>query len=211
VKDIWSGFVIDGSERNVASIREADFFWRYPLQAVASFITRENVCELLEQSGFDKELGILSVDIDGVDYHVLEALGTWKPSILVVEYNGIFGADRPVTVPYSPDFQRTARHHSNLYYGANLPAFMHLVEPRGYALVGVNSVGSNAFFVRNDLLNEEVRPTSLESCHRSSCFRESRDQHGALTFLSGTARRAPIAHLPLLDVSSGQALTVGDL
>ena len=211
VKDIWSGFVIDGSERNVARIRKSDFYWRYPLQAVASFITRENVAHLLEQSGFDKDLGILSVDIDGVDYHVLEALGNWRPRILVVEYNGVFGAQRAVTVPYAADFQRTARHASNLYYGASLPAFMHLVEPRGYALVGINSVGSNAFFVRRDLLNEHVRAVSLQSCYRTSCFREGRNADGELTFTSGDARRGPIAHLPLLDVASGEMLTVGDL
>lgn len=211
VKDIWSGFVIDGSPANVAAIRRADFYWRYPLQAMASFITRENVAELLENSGFDKDLGILSVDIDGVDYHVLEALAAWRARIVIVEYNGVFGAHRAVTVPYSADFQRTARHSSNLYYGASLPAFVHLLQPRGYALVGVNSVGSNAFFVRTDLLNEQVRPVDLETCYRSSCFREGRDAQGNLTFMSGDARRGPIAHLPLLDVASGQTLSVGDL
>lgn len=210
-KDLWSGYVIDGSPANVATLQASDFFWKYPLVAKASFITRENVATLLDESGFDKDLGILSVDIDGVDYFVLEALSQWRPRILVVEYNGVFGVDRPVSVPYRSDFQRTAQHPSNTYYGASLAAFFQLATDRGYALIGVNSVGSNAFFVRRELLNDRVRETSLSSCYRSSCFREGRDAAGRLNFLSGAARRRPIAHLPLVDVLTGNMLTVGDL
>lgn len=210
-KDLWQGYVIDGSPAKVDTLESSDFFWKYPLTAKASFITRENVAELLDESGFDKDLGILSVDIDGVDYFVLEALSNWRARILVVEYNGVFGIDRTVSVPYRADFQRTAQHASNTYYGASLAAFFHLATSRGYALVGVNSVGSNAFFVRGDLLNDRVRETSLAACYRNSCFREGRDADGRLSFMSGAQRRAPIMHLPLVDVVSGEVLTVGDL
>ena len=210
-KDLWQGYVIDGSPANVATLEASDFFWKYPLTAKASFITRENVAALLDESGFDKDLGILSVDIDGVDYFVLDALSQWRPRILVVEYNGVFGIERPVSVPYRADFQRTAQHASNTYYGASLAAFFHLATSRGYALVGVNSVGSNAFFVRRELLNDRIRETSLAACYRSSCFREGRDANGRLSFLSGAQRRTPISHLPLIDVVSGDTLTVGDL
>jgi hypothetical protein len=130
---------------------------------------------------------------------------------LVVEYNGVFGISRPVSVPYRPDFQRTAQHPSNLYYGASLAAFHRLALSRDYALVGVNGVGSNAFYVRRDLLNEKVRETTLETAYRSSSFREGRDANGQLSLLSGLSRRAPIAHLPLVDVASGESLTVADL
>lgn len=211
MKDHWAGFVIDGSEKNIASLRNAYFYWQHPLQGKAAFVTCENASSLLEESGFDKELGILSIDIDGVDYHVLGALGAWRPAILIVEYNAVFGRQRAVSVPYSPGFQRTRAHHSNLYYGASLPAFVHVAAQRGYSLVGVNSVGSNAFFVRNDLLNDEVRASTLASCYRDSSFRESRGSDGGLTCLSGSARRGPIAALPLIDVVSGASLTVGDL
>ena len=211
MKDYWSGFVIDGSEKNMERLQSSYFFWKYPLQCRASFITRENAGALLDQSGFDAQLGILSVDIDGVDYHVLSALSAWKPSILIVEYNAVFGARHTVSVPYDPVFSRTSKHHSNLYYGASLPAFLQLAGERGYALVGVNSAGSNAFFVRRELLNDRVREVPLAECFGDSTFRESRNARGELTFLSGPARRQAIADMPLIDVVSGQALRVGDL
>lgn len=211
MKDLWQGFVIDGSSKNIDRLKGSYFYWRYPLQAMEAFITRENVNGLLDESGFDQDLGILSVDIDGVDYFVLERLQEWHPRILVVEYNDVFGMKNSVSVPYQSDFQRTQQHPSNLYYGASLSAFIHLLQERGYALVGVNSVGSNAFFVRRELLNDVVREMSIEDCYRTSCFRESRDVKGRLTFLSGSGRRDPISHLPLVDVITGNPLYVRDL
>jgi hypothetical protein len=211
MKDQWHGYVVDGSPANIKRLQGSYFYWQHQLNCKASFITRENVSALLEKSGFDKELGLLSVDIDGVDYHVLEALAEWRPAILIVEYNDAFGWHQPVSVPYEPDFVRRKKHHSNQYWGANLPAFLHLAGARGYALVGTNSVGSNAFFVRRELLNERVHEVALSACVRTASFRDSRGPRGNLTFLSGPERAKAIAHMPVVDVVSGTTLMVGEL
>jgi len=211
VKDSWSGFVIDGSAHNMERLRASRFYWRSSLRCKSAFITRENINDILEESGFAKDLGILSIDIDGVDYYVLAELRSWMPSILIVEYNALFGRERPVSVPYDPGFRRTRKHFSNLYYGASLPAFARLLGERGYALVGANSAGNNAFFVRRVLLNERVKEVSLTDGFRESCFREGRDEKSELTFAMGSARRDAIADLPLVDVVSGEMLRVRDL
>lgn len=211
MKDYWRGYVIDGSEDNVRRLRSSYYYWQYQLQAKASFITRENIGGLLDESGFDKDLGILSVDIDGVDWHVLEALGAWRPAILIVEYKDAFGFERPVTVPYDPSFVRARKHPSNLYWGASLPAFDFLARQRGYALVGINGTGSNAFFVRRELLNEHVPEVPMAACTRMASFRDSRDAEGKLTFLSGGDRARAMADMPLLDVATGETVKVGDL
>ena len=114
-------------------------------------------------------------------------------------------------MPYDPAFVRRQKHASNQYWGANLPAFCHLVEPRDFALVGINGVASNAFFVRRDLLNEHVREVSLASCSRQASFRDSRDANGELTFLAGRTRAQVMAGMPVVDVVTGQTLTVGEL
>lgn len=210
-KDRWQGFAIDGSDDNVRIIRESPRYWRYPLEARAAFVTRENVNRLLSESGLGPNPGILSVDVDGNDYHILDALPDWRPSILITEYNALFGCDRAVSVPYDPAFVRHDKHYSGLYAGASLPAFVHLAGGRGYALVGVNSAGNNAFFVRRDLLNDRVAEVAAKDVFRDATFRESRGPDGALTFLTGHSRRDVIANLPLLDVTSGEPLRVGDL
>lgn len=211
MKDRWHGYVIDRSEVNINRLRSSYYFWRYPLAAHAAFVSRENVDALLHQSGFGMAPGLLSVDLDGVDWHVLDALRHWRPSILVVEYNEVFGFDRAVSVPYKPAFARTSAHFSNLYWGASLSAFAHLANGMGMALVGVNGAGSNAFFVRRELLNERVTETTVEACRSPASFADSRDAAGQFTFMRGAARRAAIANMPLVDVVSGATLRVGDL
>lgn len=211
MKDSWTGFVLDGSVRNMERLRRSPLYWRHRLNCTAAFITRENINGILELSGFAKNPGILSIDIDGVDYYVLSELRSWLPSILIVEYNALFGNVRTVSVPYDPMFQRTRKHFSNLYYGASLPAFRNLLAERGYAQVGVNSTGNNAFFVRRELLNDRVTEASRAESFQESCFREGRNKRRELTYATGNARRTAIADMPLIDVVSGERLRVSDL
>jgi len=211
MKDHWRGFVVDGSKKNINRLKASYFYWQFSLNSEVAFISKDNIRRVLDKSGFDKDVGLLSIDIDGIDYHVLEALDNWTPSILIVEYNGVFGSKRPVSVPYDPEFRRAEKHHSNIYYGASLPAFVFLAGRRDFSLVGVNSAGSNAFFVRNSLLNDRVRAVTLEACYRDSIFREARDSSGNLIFLSGAERRRLILDLPLVDVETGEILKVQDL
>ena len=195
----------------MARLRSSHIYWKHALKAKAAFIDRDNVVSLLDESGFDKDLGILSVDIDGMDYHLLERLPHWRARIVVVEYNSVFGSARAVTVPYDASFVRSKAHASNLYWGASLSAFWHLLDARDYALVGVNSVGSNAFFVRRELLSERVPEVSLAAGFRDSTFRETRGDSGELLYVSARRGRKAIAHLPLIDTRTGAGLRVSEL
>jgi hypothetical protein len=203
VKNNWKGFVIDGSDENIAELRQSYYFWKYNLTAVSSFITKQNVDSLLMRSGFDEDLGLLSIDIDGNDYYVLQAIESFKPRILICEYNAVFGA-RKITVPYDDNFQRTNKHFSNLYFGASLSALVYLAQTRGYSLVGVNSNAVNAFFVRNDLLSDKLTVLTADEAFFPSEFREARDSHGQLTYCSGDLRLAQLAGMPVVNVETGQ-------
>lgn len=202
-KDNWRGFVIDGSADNVKAIRRSSEFWRHDLVAKQSFITRENIQALLAESGFGADLGVLSIDIDGNDYHVWQAIEAFRPRIVACEYNSVFGPVDTITVPYQADFQRTAAHHSNMYWGASIAALAHLASTKGYSLVGGNSTGLNAFFVRNDLVDGNLTVCTPAEAHVVSLYRESRDAQGKPNWLSGDARLKAIAGLPVIDVVTG--------
>ncbi len=206
----WRGLVIDGSEAHVRSIPEDDTPWRHELEARCAFVARENINALLEEAGFTGDIGLLSIDIDGNDYWVWEAIEVASPRIVIIEYNSVFGASRAVTVPYDREFVRGRKHHSNLYYGASLAALAKLGDRKGYALVGSNSAGNNAFFVRRDVLGS-VQPVTVEAAYRRSRFREGRDAQGALTFASFAARVDAIAHLTVHDLDAGNEISVGAL
>jgi hypothetical protein len=81
--------------------------------ATAAFVTAESIDDLIAQRGFDADLGLLSVDIDGMDYWVLRAISAVRPRIVVAEYNSIFGAERAISVPYRADFMRGPQLGSN--------------------------------------------------------------------------------------------------
>lgn len=210
VNDNWRGLVIDGSERNVGFIRSDLTYWRHDLEAVAAFITADNINELIARRFPGPELGLLSIDIDGNDYWVWQAIEVVRPAIVVCEYNSVFGSRLPVAVPYRPDFDRTAAHYSNLYFGASLPALWRLAERKGYAFVGANTAGLNAFFVRKDRLGG-LRALSAEQGYVESRYRESRDASGRLSYLRGLDRLRAIQDLPLVDLESGATRPIREL
>jgi hypothetical protein len=198
--DNWSGLVIDGSAENIRRIERSELYWRHRLKALHAFITRENINELLRAGGASGEIGILSVDIDGNDYWVWEAIDAVNAAIVILEYNGRFLPDQSVTVPYDPSFQRGQAHHSHIYYGASLAALTALSAKKGYALVGSNSAGSNAFYVRRDLLRAPLREVSVTEAWIRPQFRECRDSAGKLTFASTEEEDRILASLPLVQV-----------
>ena len=152
--DNWSGLVIDGSVSNIKDIKNQSFFWRYSLNAVKSFITKENINKLLVENKMEGDIGILSIDIDGNDYWILKEINCVQPAILITEYNSVFGSERAISIPYKEDFVRGRNGISNLYYGASLAALNFAANQKGYSLIGCNSNGNNAFFVRNDMVDQ---------------------------------------------------------
>jgi hypothetical protein len=200
MKDNWSGFVIDGSSEQIKRLKASDYYWRYDLNAERAFITRENINALLAKSGFGSELGILSIDIDGNDYWVWEAIVGFAPALTILEYNSRFGPDRAVTVPYDENFVRTNAHYSAIYYGASLAALCLLGKRKGYAFVGCNSAGNNAFFVRRDLMPEGMPELTAKDGYVRAKFREARSEDGALIFSSHVEEEAILASLPLVEV-----------
>ncbi len=201
----WSGYVLDGSAKNIARLRASRWLWLYDLRSEARFIDKNNINGLLKKANF-KDVGLLHIDLDGNDYWVWEALdlSALNPSIVVLEYNSVFGSDRAITVPYQKDFFRTARHHSNLFWGASLKALVLLSEKKGYAFVGCNSAGNNAYFVKKDQLGK-LKRVSVKAGFAESKFRESRDQKENLSYLRGAERLQAIKGLRVINVSSGKA------
>lgn len=197
VKDNWSGLVMDGSPDSINRIKKEPIYWRHNLKAVHAFITRENINELLVSNGCEGDIGLLSIDVDGMDYWIWQAIDVVQPAVVVVEYNSLFGRDKSVSIPYDPGFVRTRKHWSNLYYGASLKALCKLGKIKGYALIFCNSAGNNAFFVRRDLLPEANWERPPEEAFVERKFREGRNRNGKLTFFNHAQEEAVIEGLPL--------------
>jgi hypothetical protein len=200
--------VLDANPADIRSIRRDKIYWQYDLQAKNAWITRENIDPLLRDSGLPEDLGLLSIDIDGNDYWIWEAIQSVRPRILIIEYNSQFGL-QPIAVPYQENFHRTSANYSNLYYGSSLAALHCLAKKKGYLLVGSNIWGHNAFFIRSDIA-EEFRGLEPEEAYVASKFRESRDRAGHLTYTREEARLKLIDHLTVVNVLTGREGRLSD-
>jgi hypothetical protein len=121
-------------------------------------LTCENLEGIFEKYGVPRRLAVLSIDVDGIDYWLWEAVPPrYRPQIVVVEYNGMFSdLDVAKTVPYDPGF----RWDGTAWSGASLGALVRLGRRRGYRLV--HCTEPNAFFVAEELLGGEPVPAPQE-------------------------------------------------
>lgn len=199
----WRGLIIDGSADHISHVRKDPIYWRHSLTAVNAFVTAENIDGLLQTHGYGGLIGLLHIDIDGNDYWVWKAITNTIPDIVIVEYNSVFGPDRAITVPYQPDFVRSRAHYSYLYAGASLAALCDLAAEKGYAHVGCNSAGNNAYFVRKDKIGS-LRPLTASEGFVQARFRESRSEDGALSYAELDQQRKLISSLPVFNVRTQQ-------
>lgn len=210
MNDNWRGLVFDGSDDNIARIRRQSWYWRHDLTAAQAFVDAENIDTLISSNGFTGSIGILSIDIDGNDYWVWQAIKSVQPVIVVAEYNSLFGATYAVTIPYDKSFVRSRAHYSSLYWGASLAALDRLARSKGYVCVGSNSAGNNVFFVRQDFAGM-LRAVSPAQAYVRARFRESRDADGALTFAAFEDRLKLIRDLPVYHLDRLQTVPLGEL
>lgn len=165
----FSGLFMDGSASKCDLMKEllgSDF----PESRVVNlFIDRDNLNDAVKTHGFASDIGVLSIDVDGNDFWFWQCLTCIDPQIVVIEYNASLGTDRSVTVPYDPGFVRYDKHPSGLYHGASLCALTELGREKGYALVGVDSTGVNAFFVKKEFVSDDLKekkPSAVFVPHR---------------------------------------------
>jgi hypothetical protein len=129
----------------------------FPPRFTQTFVTRENALETLANAGFDRDVDVLSIDIDGNDYFIWEALEPVRPRLVVIETHTEHGT-RDVLAPYRPDYD-WRKADSAEPVGASPFAMTKLAATLGYRLVGGNRFGFNTFYLREDVVDETTIPT----------------------------------------------------
>lgn len=151
----WSGLLMDGSHENLA------------LNLHREFITAENIEQLFAKHHVPEHFDLLSIDIDGNDYWVWNAIEHYRPRVVVIEYNAHIPPHESKTIPYDPTFQwdRTD------YYGASLLALTKLGEAKGYRMIGTDRNGVNAFFVLEVLASGKFTDAPIDAHYHPPSFK----------------------------------------
>ena len=156
VAEKYSGIMIEGDSKLAKRVNRMIERHSVGSECYNMFVTRENVQEL-KSLAFHKDPDVFSLDIDGNDYYIAQAIldAGFRPKIFVVEYNSVYGPDKSVTVEYRDDFAFTSAHPTQLYYGVSISGWRKFFELRGYRFVTVDRNGVNAFFVDPELFNQD--------------------------------------------------------
>ena len=196
----WSGMMLEANEDRLSKLKM--HFEPLGITCLGNWVARENINDFIRDSGCEGEIDLLSIDIDGNDYWIWEAVTACSPRLVIIEYNSLFGPDRAVVVPYDPEFDRhrfvEAAEGGHYYFGASLHALSRLAEQKGYRLVVTEPRGVNAFFLRNDVGQE------IPACDPSSTYRMlvkyGRRGHDLFEYISEH-------DLPLIDLDAGGEAT----
>lgn len=115
-------------------------------------VTPSNINELFASFDVPRDIGVLSIDIDGQDYWVWEALdNTYQPDVVVIEFNSALN-------PHSCIVERKGLAPGlplSATWGASLGALTGLARKKGYRLVHIEMAGVNAFFVREEIIEKK--------------------------------------------------------
>lgn len=151
----WKGLLMDGGHKNSS------------INLQKEFITKENIEELFEKYSVPKEFDLLSIDIDGNDYWVWQAITHYSPRVVIIEYNACHPWNTSKTIPYDAEFiwDKTD------YYGATLQAMVKLGAEKGYTLVATDSHGVNAFFVQDAIAKHYFQPTDPQKLYHPAAFK----------------------------------------
>jgi hypothetical protein len=160
----WTGLFIDGNPKSIK--RGIKFFGKYPHpwfykpKFVCAKVTRENINELIKNAGIEGEIGLLSIDIDGNDYWIWEAIDVISPKVVIIETHNEFGMNN-IVVPYDANYSYPGKHP--VYHGASPVAMNNLARRKGYRLAGANELGFNFIFVKNGFADKHIPEVSVES------------------------------------------------
>jgi hypothetical protein len=206
----WEGYLIESNKVHIDKIKKQSIFWKHDLNLCNKTIDRENINDVIKNFKVPKEVGLLSLDIDGIDYWVWEKLKKIEPVIFICEFNSILGEKQKISVPYKRNFDRTKFHYSNLAFGASLPAFKYISELKGYKFLGTNSNGVNAYFIKKSYF-KYLKLKIKKIVSYQSKTRESRDKSYRKNYLSGVNRVNQIKNKKFVDVRNNKKIKIKDI
>jgi len=160
----WEGYLFDGNQQKVdagtdffKSCRDTGF---WPPKFKQAWIARDNINDLVAALNLSGAIDLLSLDIDGNDYWIFEALESVQPRVVIAEYQQGWGPDIAVTQRYQEDFDWASYKLENpgpTYTGSSLKALVNLASQKGLRLVGCERKCFNAVFIRNGIA-EDIFP-----------------------------------------------------
>ncbi len=176
----FSAVLIEGDAEKCGLIPET-FKGNNKVIAINQFVgtTQDNnLGHLLDGTGIPKDFDFLSIDIDGNDYHVWNAMSKYKPRLVCIEYN--------MTIPSEVDFVQ--QNEPTLQHGNSILALTRLAQEKGYQLIATTL--TNLFYVDEKYFAAlEIEDNSIQALREDlSLVTYLYTGYDGTTFISGNCK-----------------------
>ena len=201
------GLIIDIIDNFQKRVEKNIRLWKGNLKILNRKIDSENILATLKEFNFFDNIDLFSIDVDGIDYWILEKMPKKFCKLIVAEYNPYFGSNLEISVPNDKNFDRSKYHHSNLCFGASLKSIINLLDRKGFVFLGTNLFKNNAFFVNSDFKDNlflEIPNNNELNSFTNASFRESRDINNKLNFIDPKDILNEIKKCKVVDLSSSE-------
>jgi hypothetical protein len=133
----WKGVLIElDAEKFKQLVQNTKKYNVHCIQAKVEASGQNALEEILKRASITEQVDLLSIDIDGDDYYILESLSEIRPRLIICEYNP--------TVP--PGINLVAE--AGNYFGCSATSLVKLAEEKKYRLIAVTE--TNCFFIREE-------------------------------------------------------------
>lgn len=157
----WSAVLIEADPTYFERLQKsyARMSRTYSLNEFVSFEGPQSLDALFEKTPLPQNFDLLSLDIDGNEYHVWDALKTYRPRVILIEFNFTIPNDIAFIQPRDMATQQ----------GSSLKALCELAHIKGYKLVAVTF--GNAFFVaQEDFEKLGIAEPSLDEANPGTTY-----------------------------------------
>lgn len=199
------GLIIDCIHEFEKKVKKNTKLWKGNLAILQKKVSPENILTVLKKTNFYKKIDLFSIDIDGLDYWVLNKMPKNFCKIAIIEFNPYFGYKHAISVPNIKNFNRKKYHYSNLCFGMSLKAAIDLMNKKNFYFIGTNLMRNNAFFIQKKLIKKisvkKIFSKNLEKFTDAN-FRESRNKKGELNYLNKENILKEIKNCLVVDLST---------
>lgn len=150
----WKGILIEGNPKKIP-----DLINTYKgnknailINRLVSFKGTNTLDNIFKETYIPVDFDLLSIDIDGNDYHVWESLKNYQPKVVIIEFNP--------SIPSDIDFIQEK--NLALNHGNSLLSLIKLGKLKGYELIATTAC--NGIFVKDEYYDLfEINDNSITS------------------------------------------------
>jgi len=185
--DNWKGVMIEGDKKKYKSLEKNMSKENNEITTINKFVKekgKDSVDEILTTTKIPKEFDLLSIDVDGPDYHIWKSMKEYRPKVVVIEINSEIGPHikfvsnmrfngryeiNPDITKHRPNFDKVRKWEKIRLFGTSFMSMVELGYEKEYTPVSCTK--NNLILLSSEFL-EEINIPKRELKNPSLLFKD---------------------------------------